>query len=282
LYLAPPTTPTSGGLSLLRVSKLSVTYGATSLRPVAALQGIDLEITAGEIIGLLGESGCGKSTLALSLLGLLPAGTLLEGEIFYRDKDLSRFSERQLQSVRGAKISLIHQEPGLSLSPVMKVGEQIAEIIRAHFDLDRKKRREKVLKILEEVYLADAERVYSAYPHQLSGGEVHRVAIAQALVCQPDLVLADESTRSLDGRTQTEIVRLLADMNRKFGTAILFITHNPALLAGFAQRVLVMREGRVVEAGETSQIFRHRRHPYTKELLQLVPQSLANDLVYGD
>jgi ABC-type dipeptide/oligopeptide/nickel transport system ATPase component len=282
LHLVPPTTPTCSGLSLLRVSKLSVTYGATSLRPVAALQGVDLEIRAGEIIGLLGESSCGKSTLAMSLLGLLPAGTRVEGEIFYRDNDLSRFNERQLRSMRGAKISMIHQEPGLSLSPVMKVGEQIAEVIRAHFDLDRNKRRAKVLRILNEVHLPDAERVYSAYPHQLSGGELHRVAIAQALVCQPDLVIADESTRSLDGRTQTGVLRLLADINREFGMAILFITHNPALLAGFAQRVLVMRDGSVVEAGETSQIFRHPRHPYTKALLQLVPQSLQDDLVYGD
>ena len=278
MYPLTPALPASEPL-LLRVSKLSVTYGATRSHPVAALHKVDLEIPAGQIVGLLGESGCGKSTLALSVLGLLPAGTHVEGEIFYRGDDLTQSCESQLRSMRGAKISMIHQEPGLSLSPVMKVGDQIAEVIRAHIDLDRKKRREKVLEILDAVYLRDGERVYSAFPHQLSGGELHRVAIAQALVCQPELVIADESTKSLDGRRQHEILDLLTDLNHKFGTAILFITHNPALLAGFAQQVLVMHGGCVVEAGETSQVFRHYRHPHTKELLQLVPQSLQNDLI---
>jgi len=256
---------------LLRVSKLSVTYSASSGTPAPALQNIDLEIAPGEINGILGESGCGKSTLALSLLGLLPTESRVDGEILFQQQNLLGLTERQLQKIRGARIALIHQEPGLALSPVMRVGDQIYEVLRAHSDLGRADRQREVKTILGKVSLPEVDRIYNAYPHQLSGGELHRVAIAQALICKPALVIADESTRSLDLATQAEILELLLSLNQEFGTAILFITHNPALLAGFASRVIVMHNGCVVEQGRVAEIFRKPVDPFTRELLSLVP-----------
>jgi len=201
-----------------------------------ALRQLDLAIAAGEVLGVLGESGCGKSTLALSILGLLPADARIEGSILFRNEELLGLPERQLRRIRGAKISLIHQEPGFALSPVMRVGDQIAEVIIAHRSLTRKARKQEVESMLREVQLADTGRIYAAYPHQLSGGELHRVAIAQALACRPDLIIADEPTRSLDVTVQAEILGVLRNLNQTVGTTLIFITHNPALLAGFADR----------------------------------------------
>lgn len=271
----PPSTPPGGASPLLRIANLSVTYGAFGQHAVPALRNISLDIHAGEIIGILGESGCGKSTLASSLLRMLSADSTIEGSVLLQGNNILGLNKQELRNIRGAKIALIHQEPGLSLSPVMCVGDQISEVIRAHLRLDRKERRRKVSEVLSEVRLSEMDRIYRAYPHQLSGGELHRVAIAQALACRPDLVIADESTRSLDLKTQTEILELLAAVNHKFGTAILFITHNPALLAGFAQRVVVMHDGCIVEEGNSKEVFRHPLHPYTADLLKLVPRSFV-------
>lgn len=258
---------------LLRVCGLSVTYAWRGRSPVMALRQLDLEIATGEIVGILGESGCGKSTLALSILGLLPADARADGTILFRNEQLLGLPQKQLRRIRGAKISLIHQDPGLALSPVMRVGDQIAEIIVAHRSLGRKARKQEVESILCEVQLTDTARIYAAYPHQLSGGELHRVAIAQALACRPDLIIADEPTRSLDMTVQAEILGVLRNLNEAFGTALLFITHNPALLAGFADRVVVMYAGRAVENADGLRVFGRPLHPYTKGLLNLVPRS---------
>jgi ABC-type glutathione transport system ATPase component len=256
---------------LLRISKLAVTYATPSGSGVPALENIDLEIAAGEIVGILGESGCGKSTLALSLLGLLPRESRVTGEIVFQGGALLSLTERQFREIRGAKISLIHQGPGLALSPVLRVGNQISEVIQAHSNLGRTERRQAVVEILEQVGLPETERIYNAYPHQLSGGELHRVTIAQALACRPELIIADESTGSLDLETQAEILELLAETNRRFGTTILFITHNPALLAGFSERVIVMHHGHIVEQGSLQRVFCKPDHSFTQELLSLVP-----------
>jgi len=258
---------------LLRVCGLSVSYAGSGPSPVMALRQLDLAIAAGEVLGVLGESGCGKSTLALSILGLLPSAARIEGSILFRNEELLGLPERQLRRIRGAKISLIHQEPGFALSPVMRVGDQIAEVIIAHRSLTRKARKQEVESMLREVQLADTGRIYAAYPHQLSGGELHRVAIAQALACRPDLIIADEPTRSLDVTVQAEILGVLRNLNRTVGTTLIFITHNPALLAGFADRVAVMYAGRAVEEGSGSRMFFRPRHPYTKGLLDLMPRS---------
>jgi oligopeptide/dipeptide ABC transporter ATP-binding protein len=262
---------------LLRVCRLSVSYAARSHSPVTVLRQLDLQTGPGEVIGILGESGCGKSTLARSILGLLPADARVEGSILFCNEELLGLPQKQLRRIRGARISLIHQEPGLALSPVMRVGDQIAELILAHRSLTRKARKAEVEAILREVHLPDVRRISVAYPHQLSGGELHRVAIAQALVCRPDLIIADEPTRSLDVTVQAEILGLLRKLNQAFGTAILFITHNPALLAGFADRLAVMYAGRVVENGGGSMVFGRPLHPYTRGLLDLVPRSARSE-----
>ena len=218
----------------------------------------------------------------MAILGLLPALAVAEGSILFQNEDLLQLNESQLRAIRGARIALIHQEPGLALSPVMRIGSQIGEVIRAHSGLRRKQRQQEARAMLQEVCSVEADRIYRAYPNHLSGGELHRVAIAQALACRPSLIIADESTRSLDVTAQVEILNLLRDLNRRFGTALIFITHNPALLAGFAHRVIVMYAGRIVEQGRLPQVFRSPLHPYTRQLLQLVPRSLRNGLLGAD
>jgi len=252
---------------LLRCQRLTVNYASVTKR---ALYEIDCEMEAGEVVGILGESGCGKTTLALSILGLLPATARVEGSILFHEQDLLHVSESRLTTIRGAQISLIHQEPELSFSPVMRVGEQISEVLGAHRPMKRTVREQACKAMLREVQLGDVDRIYNAYPHQLSGGELHRVAIAQALMCRPELVICDEPTSSLDVTIQAEILSLLRELKQKFGMAMILITHNPALLAGFADRVLVMYDGRIVEEGRVAQVFRQPLHAYTNELLQLV------------
>jgi oligopeptide/dipeptide ABC transporter ATP-binding protein len=267
----PPHPVPRGASPLLSVRGLTVQY--RSSRQVApALQDVNFDLAPGEIVGILGESGSGKSTLALSVLGLLLGKTSVKGSIRFRDQDLLECDESSWRDIRGAKISMIFQEPGLALSPVMRVGDQISEVIRAHRPVNRKIRKQECEAVLNEVRLPDVERIYKAYPHQLSGGQLHRVAIAQALACHPDIVISDEATRSLDVTVQSEIMDVLREINRKFGTALIFITHNPALLAGFADRVIVMYAGRIVEDGPVAQVFRRPLHPYTKGLLQLAPR----------
>jgi peptide/nickel transport system ATP-binding protein len=264
--------PSTRVSALLRVRGLAVDYDARSPQPVPALRQVDLDIAPAEIVGVLGESGSGKSTLALSILGLLPESAHVDGSIFFEGEDLSNVAEARWAKVRGARVAMIFQEPSLSLSPVMRAGDQIAEVIRAHRSGSSKQRKQEGEAALKDAGISDVNRIYRAYPHQLSGGELHRVAIAQALACRPALVIADEPTRSLDVTLQAEIQNALRDINRKYGSALLFVTHNPALLAGFADRVLVMYAGRIVEAGPVAQMYRRPLHPYTRGLLQLVPE----------
>jgi peptide/nickel transport system ATP-binding protein len=275
LVSTPRAIPSSLASALIRVRGLTVSYGGHR-RPVPALRQVDLDIAPGEIVGILGESGSGKSTLALSLLGLLPASAKVEGSIVFGADELGKAAETQWAAIRGAKIAMIFQEPGFSLSPVMRAGDQIGEVLRAHRSVGKRQRKQEVEAALNSAGLPDVDRIYRAYPHQLSGGELHRVAIAQALVCRPALVIADEPTRSLDVTLQSEIQNALHDINRKHGAALIFITHNPALLTGFADRVLVMYAGHIVEAGPIAQVYRRPLHPYTKGLLQLVPARLEH------
>jgi peptide/nickel transport system ATP-binding protein len=272
----PYSMPSTCASGLLHVRGLTVSYDAHSQQGVPALRQVDLDIASGEIVGILGESGSGKSTLALSILGLLPKSAQVDGSIVLEGEDLSNVSESRWTEVRGARVAMIFQEPGLSLSPVMRAGDQIGEVIRAHRSVGSKQRKQEVEAALKDAGISNVDRTYRAYPHQLSGGELHRVAIAQALVCQPVLVIADEPTRSLDVTLQAEIQNALRGINHKYGSSLLFITHNPALLTGFADRVVVMYAGRIVEAGPVAQVYRRPLHPYTKGLLQLVPKSVRH------
>lgn len=256
---------------LSRVEKLSVRYRLGSDKSVPALRGISLRLVAGQILGVLGESGCGKSTLAAAIMRTLPPNAQCEGTISFNGIDLLAVNEQQLDEIRGKEIALIHQSPALSLNPVVRVGEQISQVIRTHLPVSAREAREQAVAMLNEVHLPDAARIYRSYPHQLSGGQQQRVAIAQALACRPALVIADEPTSSLDATLQLEILQLLRELNQKFGTAFLLIAHDPALLAAVADRVAVMYAGRVIEEGPLPQLFTDPLHPYTRALLKLMP-----------
>lgn len=252
---------TSGDLGLLktgpllRVSALSVDYDAAGGDVVSALRGVDLEIGAGESVGVLGESGSGKSSLALALLRLLPRNArVISGSVEYRGRSLAEFSPAQLREMRGGAVALISQEPALALNPVLPLGRQLADVLLAHSQLHREEMSLRCHQMLREVGFTAPDRIMRAYPHQLSGGQRQRVAIAQALVCQPKLLIADEPLSALDAATQAEILELLQRLKRDLGLAMVFITHNAGVLASLADSIVVMREGEVAARGSLDQL----------------------------
>ena len=260
------------------VRDLAVTYSSRNTPPIHALDGVSLQLRAGEVLGILGESGSGKSTLAAALLHSLPPhAARTRGSIFIGSRDLLQLSERNLRSLRGREISLIPQDPALALNPVLTVGSQIAEVLRAHLHLRVRQRRERVLRLLREVGFDRPEEIYSAYPHQLSGGQRQRVAIAQAIACHPSVLVADEPTSKLDASLQTEIIALLQRIRQQHQTTVLLITHDPSLLAGFADRIAVMYAGRIIEVGSSVQIFSRPLHPYTQALVRIAASSVLHN-----
>lgn len=254
--------------SLLTVSDLHIEFqGGRGI--YHALNGANFRLTPGETLGLLGESGCGKSTLARALLRLLPANArITAGAIRWEGRDLLALKERDLEEVRGKRISFVPQEPGLALNPFRKVGKQIAQVLQAHEDLSWGRCCEQAEELLQLVQLDGTDRrFFDAYPHQLSGGQQQRVAIAQALSCRPKLVIADEPTASLDSVTEAEILGLLRELRVRNRMAILLITHDPRILTDLADRVGVMYAGRIVEEGSATSVLRQPLHPYTKALV---------------
>jgi len=224
---------------------------------------------------VLGESGSGKSTLAASLLRLLPAnGTFLKGTINLDGKNLLPLGLRELEKIRGRRIGIIFQEPSLALHPTIRVREQIRDVIAAHESLDRRTCEEKTRKLLETLFATDAKRIGDSYAHQLSGGQRQRVLIAQAIACGPSLLIADEPTASLDPSTQQEILSLLGTLRQELNLAMILVTHNPAILAGFADRVLVLYAGKVAETGPAQEVLVSPQHPYTRALLQCLPPQI--------
>ena len=258
---------------LLRVRDLTVRLGVGSGVAVPAVEGASFDIAAGEAVGILGESGSGKTTTALALLRLLPpGGRIVRGSIQFAGLELLAADERELEKIRGAEISLIFQEPGVALHPVMRVGDQVSEVIHAHRNWNWKKCREAAASALAGIFPRDAARIFAAYPHQLSGGQRQRALIAQALACRPSLVIADEPTAALDTTTQAEILAWIKGLKQRLGIALLLITHNPALLVGLADRVLVMYAGRIVEEGPLERVYGTPLHPYTQALLRSLPR----------
>jgi peptide/nickel transport system ATP-binding protein len=254
-------TLTSGDLSLpkseslLRVSALSVDYDATGGSVVCALRNLDLEIAAGQSVGVLGESGSGKSSLALALMRLLPKNArVISGSIEYRGRSVADFSPGELRQMRGAEVALISQEPALALNPVVSLGQQLADVLRAHGKLTRIEVIARCNEMLRQVGFADPERIMRAYPHQLSGGQRQRVAIAQALICRPKLLIADEPLSALDVATQADILELLQRLKRDLGLAMLFITHNAGALSALADKIVVMRQGEAVAHGTMAKL----------------------------
>jgi peptide/nickel transport system ATP-binding protein len=262
-----PHIPESAAGNLLQVHRLTVEYCLDSAR-FAAVRNVSFSIAPGEIVGLLGESGCGKTTTALSLLGLLPdAAAVTGGSVFFGERDLLSMTEEQLREVRGAEVAIIYQDSAV-LNPVIRVGDQVAEVLRAHRRCNRRESQEKVQALLASIGLRDGERLYNAYPHQLSGGQRQRIAIAQALICEPVLVIADEPTASVDDDTGADILSLMGRMRHDYGTAFLIISHDPDALAAIASRVIVMYAGEIVEDGPADEVFSDPMHPYTRALLQ--------------
>ena len=240
-------------------------------RPVRAVDGVSFAIRRGETLGLVGESGSGKSVTAFSILRLLqPPGRITGGRVIFEGRDLLTLSEAEMRDVRGARISLIFQEPMTALNPVMRVGDQIAEALTAHGKATAAA-RSRATELLEAVHISDPARRLRDYPHQLSGGMRQRVMIAIALACQPPLVIADEPTTALDVTIQAEVLDLLRELKAKFGLSLLLITHDFGVIAEMADRVAVMYKGRLVEQGPVRQILRSPVHDYTKSLLAAVP-----------
>jgi oligopeptide/dipeptide ABC transporter ATP-binding protein len=226
----------------------------------------------GETLGVLGESGSGKSTLASALLRLLPGnGEIQRGVVLFEGQDLLQAEPRELERIRGARIAPIFQEPSLALHPTIRIGEQVSDVLAAHGSLNRGALRQKTRQLLAEVFPVDLARISDSYPHQLSGGQQQRVLIAKAIACGPSLIVADEPTASLDPTTQLEILSLFRTLREKFNTSLILITHNPALLAGLADRVLVLYAGKVAEIGPTEKVLTSPQHPYTRALLQSMP-----------
>jgi oligopeptide/dipeptide ABC transporter ATP-binding protein len=257
---------------VLEIQDLHVSYQSREGALYPALTGISLGLMPGEIMGVLGESGSGKSTLAGSLVRLLPAnGNITRGAVHFEGKDLLRAKPEELQRIRGRRISLIFQEPSLALHPTMRAGEQVRQVLAAHSSLGKSALNERTRQVFAEIFPEEADRISRSYPHQLSGGQRQRVLIAQAIACGPSVVIADEPTASLDPATQMEILGVFRTLREKLGLAMIFITHNPALLSSFADRVLVLYGGQVVECGLAATVLASPRHPYTKALFASIP-----------
>lgn len=253
---------------LLSFRDLTVRYRIDRGEFLCALQQVSFGIERHESVGVVGESASGKTSLALATLGLLPRFAEIScGAILFRGRDLTSLGESRLRRFRGAEIALIPQEPCRALNPVICVGQQLTDVVRAHNALDKRSARTAAKDALREVGLNPVDRIYDAYPHQLSGGQCQRVVIAQALICKPALLIADEPTSSLDTITQSEILGLLQRMQREHGFALLLISHDPRVVEQMVTRVVVLREGRVVEQGNTREIFALPDHSYTQALL---------------
>jgi peptide/nickel transport system ATP-binding protein len=266
---------------LLEIRDLHIWFGATE-----AVRGIDFDLDDGEVLGLVGESGSGKSATALALMGLLGPSAQVTGKIRWRQKESTGSQEservqmvnlldqpaRAMRALRGREIAMIFQEPMTALNPVMTIGRQVAESVQAHApSCTRSEAKQKALKALEEVAIPDAATRYGDYPHQFSGGQRQRILIALALINRPRLLIADEPTTALDVTVQAQILALLAELQRQYGLAMLFISHDLAVVGQVASRVAVMRAGKVVETGPCTKLLTQPEHAYTKSLLRAVP-----------
>jgi ABC-type glutathione transport system ATPase component len=237
------------------------------------IDGLSLSVSEGETLCLVGESGSGKSVTSLTVMGLLQKGALVPsgGSVMLVGEQLLTASDRRLRQLRATTMAMIFQEPMTALNPVVPVGRQIDEVLRVHTNLDARARRQKILAMMEQVRLPEVERIFGSYPHRLSGGQRQRIMIAMALVLEPKLLIADEPTTALDVTTQKQILTLIRDLQRERGTAVLFITHDMGVVAEIADRVAVMRHGRLVETGQLDTILRAPTMEYTRNLLSAVP-----------
>ncbi len=257
---------------LLEVKNLQ-THFPTRAGLVKAVNDVCFHIDAGELVGLVGESGCGKSITALSVMRLIASpGKIVGGEILFKGENLLQFSDEKMRALRGNDIAMIFQDPMTSLNPVYTVGEQIAEALRLHRNLNKKDAWNEAIEAMKEVSISDPSRRVGDYPHQLSGGMRQRVMIAMALACNPELLIADEPTTALDVTIQAQILELLDELRQTRKLAVLLITHDLGVVAEVADRVCVMYTGRIVEESGVDEIFQKPKHPYTEGLLKSVPK----------
>jgi len=258
---------------LLDIQRLK-TYFYTLEGTARAVQDVSFFMDEGETVGLVGESGCGKSVSALSVMRLIkyPPGKIVDGQIFFEGSDLLKLSERQMRSVRGARISMIFQEPMTSLNPVYTIGHQISEMFMIHKRVSKKEGRQRAVETLRQVQMPSPRKRVDEYPHQLSGGMRQRTMIAMAMACNPKILIADEPTTALDVTIQAQILKLLKDLQKEFDSAIILVTHDLASVAQICQRVLVMYAGRIVEKAPIKTFFKNPAHPYSIGLIKSLPK----------
>ena len=257
--------------SLLAVEDLAVSFHVDG-PPVRAVRAVTLHVGEGESLALVGESGCGKSVTALALLGLLPVNAVVTGRILWRGIDLNELRGDARRRYRGRHMAMVFQEPATSLNPVYTAGEQVAEVLRYHRGLSRREAWDEAVALLREVQIPDADQKARSYPHQLSGGIRQRVMLAAALACQPELLVADEPTTALDVTVQSQILTLLDRLRCERSMALIFITHNLALVPSLATRIAVMYAGRLVESGPAADVLAAPAHPYTRALVTTQPE----------
>jgi len=259
-------------LDLLDIQGLT-THFFTRAGVIKAIDNLSLRLQKGRVLGLVGESGCGKTVTALSILNLVPyPGKIVSGKILFEGKDLLALSPQEIRTIRGAKISMIFQEPMTALNPVFTVGNQIAEVLTAHQDISTQQARDAAVELLRSVGIPSPEKRVEEYPHQLSGGMRQRVMIAMAIACKPSLILADEPTTALDVTIQAHILELLGKIQAEMGMAMVLVTHDLGLIAERAHEVAVMYAGRIVEQTDTRELFANPQHPYTRGLMASIPR----------
>src|SRR5690606_27663830 len=257
---------------VLKVDDLSISF-RNEEQWNQVIQHISFEVLPNEILGIVGESGSGKSVSNLAIMGLLPQkiSKINKGSVIFNGTDITGFSDKQLQKIRGKQLSMIFQEPMSSLNPSMTCGKQVAEILETHTKLSEKEIKAEVLRLFDQVKLPDSITIYNKYPHQISGGQKQRVMIAMAIACKPKVLIADEPTTALDVTVQKEIIILLKNLQQETGMSIVFISHDLALISEICDRVVVMYKGEIVEQNSALNIFKNPEHIYTKALIASRP-----------
>lgn len=254
--------------TILEIEKLNVSYHGTSI-----LQDINMKVEKGEILGIVGESGSGKSTLLKAIIGLLgDNGRVESGRVSFDQVDLLRISQKELRNIRGTQLGMVFQNPGMSFNPIRKIGSQFLEALKNHRKIDEAQAMKQILDMFAKLGLGDGKRILNSYPFELSGGMNQRVAIALAMIMNPQLLLADEPTSALDVTVQAQCVKEMMDLRDHFGTTIIIVTHNMGVVSHMADKVAVMYAGDLVEYGSKADVLNHPEHPYTKALIASIPQ----------